>query len=132
MYYRNANCAIVVYDITQESSLEKAKSWVKELKRQAQEGIIIALAGNKHDLEERRAIATEDAQRYASDEGLLFMETSAKDAMNVQELFTLIAQKLPLQNPNAARGQRAPQAARGGVDLSRPVQGFTGPGGCQC
>lgn len=50
MYYRNAQAAVVVYDITKGSSLEKAKSWVKELQRQANPNIVIALAGNKVDL----------------------------------------------------------------------------------
>ncbi|KAK9354482.1 P-loop containing nucleoside triphosphate hydrolase protein [Lipomyces doorenjongii] len=75
MYYRNANCAVVVYDITQavcdcgdshvwiqvnllKSSLDKAKSWVKELQRQANENIIIALAGNKLDLNAKRQVET--------------------------------------------------------------------------
>ena len=50
MYYRNAQAAIVVYDVTKAASLEKAKSWVKELQRQANPNIVIALAGNKIDL----------------------------------------------------------------------------------
>ena len=50
MYYRNAQAAVVVYDVTKASSLEKAKSWVKELQRQANPNIVIALAGNKVDL----------------------------------------------------------------------------------
>jgi len=50
MYYRNAQAAVVVYDITKGSSLDKAKSWVKELQRQANPNIVIALAGNKLDL----------------------------------------------------------------------------------
>jgi Ras-related protein Rab-5C len=50
MYYRNAQAAIVVYDVTKGASLEKAKSWVKELQRQANPNIVIALAGNKVDL----------------------------------------------------------------------------------
>lgn len=50
MYYRNAQAAVVVYDITKAASLEKAKSWVKELQRQANPNIVIALAGNKLDL----------------------------------------------------------------------------------
>lgn len=50
MYYRNAQAAVVVYDVTKASSLEKAKSWVKELQRQANPHIVIALAGNKVDL----------------------------------------------------------------------------------
>ncbi|EIW72575.1 hypothetical protein TREMEDRAFT_66953 [Tremella mesenterica DSM 1558] len=50
MYYRNAAAAVVVYDITKSASLEKAKAWVKELQRQANPNIIIALVGNKLDL----------------------------------------------------------------------------------
>jgi len=50
MYYRNAQAAVVVYDVTKASSLEKAKSWVKELQRQANPNIVIALTGNKIDL----------------------------------------------------------------------------------
>jgi Ras-related protein Rab-5C len=50
MYYRNAQAAVVVYDVTKASSLEKAKTWVKELQRQANPNIVIALAGNKIDL----------------------------------------------------------------------------------
>ncbi|KAI9171687.1 mitochondrion protein [Paramyrothecium foliicola] len=113
MYYRNANCAVVVYDITQAASLDKAKSWVKELQRQANENIIIALAGNKLDLvteqPDKRAIPTADAEAYAKEAGLLFFETSAKTAENVPELFTAIAKKLPLDQagPRHARpGQR--------------------------
>lgn len=50
MYYRNAQAAVVVYDVTKGSSLEKAKAWVTELQRQASPEIVIALAGNKVDL----------------------------------------------------------------------------------
>ncbi|PWY98885.1 putative GTP-binding protein ypt5 [Testicularia cyperi] len=114
MYYRNANCAVVVYDITQPSSLDKAKAWIRELQRQADPNIIIALAGNKADLAStRRAIPTEEAEKYAEEENLLFLETSAKDSHNVSELFTMIARKLPLEQ--AADAQRASAAGRAGA-----------------
>ncbi|KAG4302653.1 hypothetical protein PCANB_001036 [Pneumocystis canis] len=99
MYYRNAQCAIVVYDITQMESLNKAKTWVKELQRQANGDIVIALAGNKADLSSQRVIETFDAQVYAEEMGLLFFETSAKNSHNVNELFLTIAKKLPLDQP---------------------------------
>ena len=50
MYYRNAQSALVVYDLTKPTSLTKAKRWVEELQRQASPGIVIALVGNKLDL----------------------------------------------------------------------------------
>jgi len=95
MYYRGAQAAIVVYDITVPETFGRAKSWVKELQRQASPNIVIALVGNKLDLDQKRAVTTEDAQTYSDDNNLLFMETSAKSGVNVNEVFVAIAHKLP-------------------------------------
>ncbi|KAH7078721.1 ras family-domain-containing protein [Paraphoma chrysanthemicola] len=134
MYYRNANCAVVVYDITQAASLDKAKAWVKELQRQANENIIIALAGNKLDLvtesPDKRAIQTADAEQYAREAGLLFFETSAKTSENVRELFTAIAKKLPLDQ--AGPRNLRPGQQRQGVNLRPEANQTQGPGGCNC
>ncbi len=114
--------------------MDKAKSWVKELQRQANENIIIALAGNKADLvaesPDKRAIATADAEAYARESGLLFFETSAKTAENVRELFTAIARKLPLEQA----GPRSLRANHGrpGVDLRPEAPGTQGAGACNC
>ena len=56
MYYRGAASAIVVYDITNRQSFVRAKSWVKELQRQGNPNIVIALAGNKTDLSIKRKV----------------------------------------------------------------------------
>ena len=90
MYYRNANCAVVVYDITQASSLEKARNWIRELQRQADPSIVIALCGNKADLAARRQVTQEEAQKYAEEEGLMWSETSAKSGEGVADIFTAI------------------------------------------
>eukprot|EP00045_Choanoeca_perplexa_P002135 m.23151 g.23151 ORF g.23151 m.23151 type:complete len:204 (-) comp11341_c0_seq1:121-732(-) len=95
MYYRGAQAAIVVYDVTNTDTFGRAKNWVKELQRQANPNIVIALAGNKADLAAKRQVNTDEAQQYAEENGLLFMETSAKTAMNVNEIFMAIAKKLP-------------------------------------
>ena len=58
MYYRGAQAAIVVFDITSTESFDKAKVWVNELQRQGSPNIIIALAGNKSDLAQKRTVPT--------------------------------------------------------------------------
>jgi GTPase SAR1 family protein len=76
---------------------------VKELQRQASPNIVIALVGNKLDLANKRAVSTEDAQAYAEENGLLFMETSAKAGTNVTDVFTAIgARPAPSSQPVAA------------------------------
>lgn len=96
MYYRNANCAVVVYDITQPASLEKARTWIRELQRQADPSIIIALCGNKLDLAERRAVTEADVKKYEELENLMWKETSAKDGTNVNEVFRELGATAPI------------------------------------
>ncbi|MCL4131219.1 UNVERIFIED_CONTAM: hypothetical protein GTU68_007818, partial [Idotea baltica] len=90
MYYRGAQAAIVVYDITNQDTFDRAKIWVKELQRQASPNIVIALSGNKADLANKRVVEHDEAQSYAEENSLLFMETSAKTAMNVNDIFLAI------------------------------------------
>ncbi|KAG2196266.1 hypothetical protein INT47_012488 [Mucor saturninus] len=96
MYYRNAQSAIVVYDLTQYASYDRAKQWVQELHKQAGQNIVIALVGNKLDLAESRQVSTEEATNYAASHDLLFHETSAKDAIHVDDLFKSIGRRIPL------------------------------------
>jgi Ras-related protein Rab-5C len=133
MYYRNANCAVVVYDISQSSSLEKARTWIRELQRQADPSIVIALCGNKTDLAARRQVSQEEAKKYAEEEGLMWGETSAKTGEGVSDIFTAIAKKLPLTAPPSSRmGGTRPAAGRAGVDLNKQTnpQGQNEP--CNC
>merc|ERR1719162_705273 len=73
-------------------SFEAAKSWVAELQNT---DTLLALAGNKCDLDSNRKVETSVAQQYADDMNILFWETSAKSGHNVTELFQELAEKLP-------------------------------------
>lgn len=95
MYYRGAAAAIVVYDITNAETFQGAKSWVSELQNINNNDIVVALVGNKYDLESSRTVDFETACNYAKEKGILNFETSAKTGYNVQELFEEIARKLP-------------------------------------
>lgn len=105
MYYRGAHAAIVVYDITNANSFARAKDWVDELLTQAPPDIVVALAGNKLDLDDTRGIQTDIAAAYANENNLLFFETSAKTSANVTELFKAIAVKLPKHETTNINGQ---------------------------
>jgi Ras-related protein Rab-22 len=87
MYYRGAAAAIVVYDITRAASFKTLKTWVEELRNQGPKEIAIAIAGNKADLEESREVDRAAAQAYAEEIGAMYLETSAKDDVNVQDVF---------------------------------------------
>ena len=149
MYYRNAQAALVVYDLTKPTSLIKAKHWVAELQRQASPGIVIALVGNKLDLTkpvpeggsgdietgaeqegdaeaedgDARKISTKEGRDYAEEESLLFFETSAKSGTNVQEVFTAIANGI-LSDIQHTVGVPCAIISRKtmGLTLIRPVQ----------
>jgi small GTP-binding protein len=95
MYYRGAAAAIVVFDITKRDSFVGARSWVKELQKRGDMNVVIALAGNKCDQESKRKVEVEEAQQYAKEHEIIFMETSAKENINVRNLFLEIAKKLP-------------------------------------
>ncbi|TYJ17874.1 hypothetical protein E1A91_A09G083900v1 [Gossypium mustelinum] len=82
MYYRGAAAAIIVYDITNLASFERAKRWIEELQAQGNSDMVMALAGNKADLLDAKNVETEEAKTYAQENSLFFVETSAKTSYN--------------------------------------------------
>merc|ERR1712232_1231173 len=118
MYYRGAAAAVVVYDITSKESFDAAKSWVVELQST---DTLIALAGNKFDLDASRVIDSAEARKYADSMNILYMETSAKSGENVNELFNEIAVRLPKKSKED--GDKAKIGALGGKSAGGDQQG---------
>jgi len=86
-YYRGAVGALLVYDIAKHQTYENVTRWLKELRDHADQNIVIALVGNKSDLKHLRAVPTDEAKEFATQNGLTFIETSALDASNVESAF---------------------------------------------
>ena len=135
MYYRGAAAAVVVYDVTNYSSFEGAKSWVKELQKKGEPGVVIALAGNKSDSKERK-VEPEEAAEYAREAGCHHFSTSAKTGANVKEMFTHIARLLPKSGRGGERERdvqqwRAPlgSGSRGDHEHQHGTRSATRSGG---
>ena len=93
-YYKNSVCAMVVYDITSRDSFNNVMSWIEDCKNQSPKTIFMILVGNKCDLEDKRQVSYEEGQDLAEKNELLFFETSAKDGINVEEVFINSAKEI--------------------------------------
>ncbi|KAK6203030.1 Rab5-like GTPase [Scheffersomyces amazonensis] len=143
MYYRNAQAAIVVYDVTKPASFIRARHWVKELHEQASKDITIALVGNKYDLVEQdspedeennmRKVSVEEGQNLADEEGILFFESSAKSGYNVNDIFIGIGSKIPESKvASSAPGGQGSSNTEGRIDLTSNAANNNRSGGGEC
>ncbi|KAJ6717175.1 RAS-RELATED PROTEIN RABB1C-LIKE [Salix koriyanagi] len=96
-YYRGAAGALLVYDITRRETFNHLASWLEDARQHANPNMSIMLIGNKCDLAHRRAVTKEEGEQFARENGLLFLEASARTAQNVEEAFIGTAGKI-LQN----------------------------------
>jgi len=93
-YYRGADGIIMVYDVTNQESFNSITAWLNEVNRYATEGTCKLLVGNKSDRDEDRIVTTAQGEEMAKSLGIPFLETSAKNAANVEEAFLTMASEL--------------------------------------
>ena len=95
LYYRDAQVAILTYDVTNEQSLESLNYWLNELNDKVEiDNMVLCLAGNKSDIESsKRQVSTAKGKAFAEEHNMIFYETSAKTGAGVKELFQAIAVK---------------------------------------
>lgn len=94
-YIRDSSVAVVVYDVSNRSSFNNTAKWIEDVRTERDQDVVIMLVGNKTDLHERREVTTEEGRVAAEEEGVLFIETSAKIGANVKSLFRKLATALP-------------------------------------
>ena len=94
MYYRGAKAAVIVYDITDEETFKGAKTWTSEIQKNG-ENCLIVLVGNKVDLTNHRKVDIHMVKDYVENNNIIYMESSAKTGLNVDKIFTTIAENIP-------------------------------------
>ncbi|CAG9764024.1 unnamed protein product [Ceutorhynchus assimilis] len=119
-YYRSANGVIIVYDITKRSSFLSVARWVEEVRRYSGNSVLLALVGNKADLESCREVEFEEAEALSQymPEVLFVLEASAKDNSNVEEAFMCLATELKRRQDNGMLGQDDEDTVRLGESRS--------------
>ena len=94
-YYKGANGIILIYDVTNLQTYENVKNWITQIREEANPNVIIYLAGNKIDVnDEERAVHPEEGIKIAEEFNLPFFETSAKNGININEIFENLVEKI--------------------------------------
>ncbi len=93
-YYRGAHGIIIVYDVTDGESFQNVKQWLHEINRYAFENVCKILVGNKCDQSDKRVISKMSGEEYAQSLGMEYIETSAKNADNIDELFKRLSKQI--------------------------------------
>ena len=94
LFYQNTSAAMLVYDITNENSFLAIKDyWSDEIKNNAPENIIIAIVANKSDEYVKEKVPTEEGKELAKKLNAIFINTSAKSGIGIENLFRTVAEK---------------------------------------
>jgi Ras-related protein Rab-21 len=131
IYYRESHGALLVYDITDNSSFVKVKNWVKELRSQLGKSVTLAIIGNKVDLEKSRAVNKDEALSYAQSVGAKHYDTSAKLNKGLDELFLDLTRRMLEANKDGDNGRGMAKKDSLLIDYEES-QNDTRTGGCTC
>ena len=98
LYYKGKNGIVVVYDITNRQSFDDINFWLNEIKEKANKNTVLLLVGNKCDLEDERKVSFQEGKDFADNNGIKFIETSAKTNQNVDEAFEILIDEVIKNN----------------------------------
>ena len=93
IYYKQADCCLLVYDITSKDSFEALKTYyIPKIKENCESILKVILLGNKADLKDKREVSENEGLNLATENKYIFMESSCKDNLNVSDAFSAIVQ----------------------------------------
>lgn len=121
-YYRGAHGIIIVYDITDMESFNNVKQWLSEIDKYANDSVCKLLVGNNCDLAESRVVDTAVAQAYADEIGIPFLETSAKESINVEEAFLAMSSAIKKSKSGSQGGALERKASNLVQMKGQPIQ----------
>ena len=117
-YYKGAHAIVIVFDITDKDSFEHVKVWMQDIDKFAKTGVMRILVGNKCDLEHQRAVTKDQGNEMALKYGIKYIETSAKDTINIEELFVNTAKTLMNKQQSNKTGINNNGTNSYGIDLA--------------
>jgi small GTP-binding protein len=94
-YIRDCSMAVVVFDLSQKSSFASIDKWIEDVRNERGNDVIIMVAANKSDLDDRRVVSNEEIEKKSKDLNVKMLEVSAKTGSNIKILFRNLAQDLP-------------------------------------
>ena len=116
-YYKGAHAILICFDITDRESFDHIRNWMADIDKFAKEGVLRILVGNKCDLENSRQVRKEEGNEIANKYGIKYIETSAKDTINIEDLFISTAKHLLSKQANNQIGGKGSQSGKSGIDL---------------
>ncbi|KZO99732.1 ras-domain-containing protein [Calocera viscosa TUFC12733] len=130
-YYRGAMGILLVYDVTDERSFNNIRTWYSNVEQHASEGVNKILIGNKCDWDDKRAVSVQQGEELANELGVRFLETSAKQNINVEEAFFSLARDIKARLLDTLPDQGASAGNQGGSGSVKVGQaGTTQTGSC--
>ncbi len=124
-YYRIANGAILVYDVTNKDSFKQISRWLEEIKNNTGKDLKVMLIGNKNDLIDLREVSLDEGRALAEEKNLFFWETSAKENTDlvVQKAFNALigeCKKDVLQNEKQKHNPESSSLKSGLFEIKGP------------